>query len=60
MRWRLRCMLGVAWCVPAATPTQARARSGQLIWRDRRGRGGADRWVHPSGPFTASRRFGWA
>eukprot|EP00959_Pyramimonas_sp_CCMP1952_P206054 4308945-Pyramimonas_sp.AAC.1 len=36
------------------------ARSGQVVWRDRRGRGGADRWAHPSGHFSASRRLGRA
>eukprot|EP00959_Pyramimonas_sp_CCMP1952_P359982 7537639-Pyramimonas_sp.AAC.1 len=30
------------------------------VWRDRRGRSGADRRVHPSGHFAASRRLGRA
>ncbi len=38
----------------------ARARSGQLAWRDRRESGGADRSAHPSGHFSASRRLGRA
>eukprot|EP00959_Pyramimonas_sp_CCMP1952_P209117 4374385-Pyramimonas_sp.AAC.1 len=50
-------MFGVGWCISTAAPTQARARSGQLVWRDQRGRGGADRWAHPSGHFSASRRL---
>eukprot|EP00959_Pyramimonas_sp_CCMP1952_P353940 7415708-Pyramimonas_sp.AAC.1 len=43
MRWRARCVLGVGWCVSAAAPALARASSGQLVWRRRRGRGGGDR-----------------
>eukprot|EP00959_Pyramimonas_sp_CCMP1952_P384276 8053240-Pyramimonas_sp.AAC.1 len=53
-------MLGVGWCVTAAAPTQARARSGQLVWRDRRGRVGADRFAHTTGHLIASRRLGRA
>eukprot|EP00959_Pyramimonas_sp_CCMP1952_P436731 9144875-Pyramimonas_sp.AAC.1 len=34
-----------------------RACSGRAIWRDRRGRGGADRSAHPSGHLSASRRL---
>eukprot|EP00959_Pyramimonas_sp_CCMP1952_P145247 3041123-Pyramimonas_sp.AAC.1 len=60
MRWRLRLVFHVGWSIPAAAPTQARARSGQLVWRDRRGRGGTDRWAHPSGHFSASQRLGRA
>eukprot|EP00959_Pyramimonas_sp_CCMP1952_P350099 7335115-Pyramimonas_sp.AAC.1 len=37
-----------------------RASGGQFVWRDRRGRGGSDRWAHPSGHFSASREFGQA
>eukprot|EP00959_Pyramimonas_sp_CCMP1952_P143456 3003093-Pyramimonas_sp.AAC.1 len=60
MRRRLRCMLGVGWCICAAAPTQARARSGQLLGRDRRGRGGAGRRAHPNGHFAARRQLGRA
>eukprot|EP00959_Pyramimonas_sp_CCMP1952_P031521 661234-Pyramimonas_sp.AAC.1 len=35
-----------------------RARSGQVVWRDRRGRGDADPSAHPGGHLNASRRFG--
>eukprot|EP00959_Pyramimonas_sp_CCMP1952_P263659 5514016-Pyramimonas_sp.AAC.1 len=38
-------------------PAHARARSGQLVWRDRRGRGGADRWALRSEHFTGCRLF---
>eukprot|EP00959_Pyramimonas_sp_CCMP1952_P295466 6179890-Pyramimonas_sp.AAC.1 len=53
MRWRWLCGLGVGWFISAAAPTLARAGSGRLVWRRRRGRGGAGRWARPSGHFTA-------
>eukprot|EP00959_Pyramimonas_sp_CCMP1952_P118082 2468693-Pyramimonas_sp.AAC.1 len=41
-------------------PAHARRRSGQLIRRCRRGRGGADPFALPTGHFSASRPLGRA
>eukprot|EP00959_Pyramimonas_sp_CCMP1952_P330739 6925819-Pyramimonas_sp.AAC.1 len=53
-------MLGVGWCISAAAPPKTRARCRNLVWRDRRGCGGADRWANPSVHFSGSRRIGRA